>query len=177
MTLLSVSELREAVDTSLSDDRVQELLDAAEADIDKAAGDATSQTEYASGGAPALVLSRPAGTITSVTEWADTASETVIAADDYRKDGYILHRLITGTNPRYTWGGTLVKVVHAPPDTDAERKRAQVALVRLEMAYSSGITSERIGDYSVGYASLPGGTTYEEAKAQILAGIDALKVG
>ena len=176
MALLTVSEAREAIDTSLTDDRLQELLDAAEQDIIDAAGDSSSQTEHAKGGHSWLVLSRPVGTVSSVTERADTSSTLVLSADDYRVDGYRIKRLTTGTNPRSWWDG-LVKVVHAPASTAAERKRAQVALVNLELAYAKGITGERIGDYSVQYAGSPGGTTYEEAKQQILASLDAVKVG
>ncbi len=173
MALLTVTELREAITTSLTDDRVEELLDATEEDIIAAAGTTTVQTEHADGGHAALVLVRPInGSITSVTEKADTTGELVLSADDYRIDGYILHRLNTGTNPRWTWNG-LVKVLHVPAARDAERKRAQVALVSLDLAAASGKTSERIGDYSVGYV---GSTTYLEQRALILAGLAPLKV-
>lgn len=171
MALLTVSQIREAVDTSLSDDRVQDILDATEQDIIGAAGATDEQTEYVPGGYFShLVLSRPVGVIDSVTEQADTAAALELAADDYRVDGYILKRLTTGTNPRSWWNG-LVKVVHDPADRLAERKRAQIALFRLELAYSSGVTSERIGDYSVQFAGSPGGTSYEDAKAQILSSL------
>lgn len=167
MALLTTAEIRTYISTSLADAALQVLLDATEQDIIAAAGTTTDQTEYADGGYAKLVLTRPIGEVDSVTEYADTASESVLAADDYRIDGHILHRLTTGTNPAYYWHGP-VKVVHDPSDRLAERKRAQVALVQLELAYASGITSERIGDYSVGYGNAAGGTDYQEAKELVL---------
>ena len=165
--LATVDEMRAYVSTSLTDDALLSLLIATEADITAAAGAMAAQTEYVSGGFESLVLSHPAGTMTSVTELSDTPGSLLLAANDYRVDGFILHRLITGTNPRPFWLG-LVKVVHTPPEAEAERVRAQVALVRLELAVASGITSERIGDYAVGYG---GSNDYQSQRAAILSSL------
>jgi len=150
--ILTVAQAREHVTTALSDDAVLSMLTAAEADITAAAGVMGAQTEYVRGGFESLVLDHLMGTATSVTELSDTDSALVLATDDYRIDGYILHRLTTGTNPRAYWLG-LVKVIHTPPEAEAERVRAQVALLRLELAIASGVSSESIGDYAVSYAS------------------------
>jgi hypothetical protein len=100
--LLTVEELREFITTGLSDDALQLLLDATEADITAAAGDPVEQTYHVQGGYPALVLPRPAPSpdydLTSVTEDADTDNELVLDEDDYRIDGYILHRLHTSSD-------------------------------------------------------------------------------
>lgn len=176
MALLSVADIRGAIDTSLSDARLQDLLDATEQDILAAAGAVAEQTEYAYGGYSALVLTRPIGTVTSVTEESKTLSELELAADDYWVDGYILRRLDTGTNPRRTWNG-LVEVVHAPASDTAERKRAQVALVRLDLAAAAGVASERIGDYAIGYANTSGGTNYQQQRQLILDSLKPVMVG
>ena len=168
--LLTIDEARAYVATSLTDAALLQLLIATESDITAAAGVMGAQTEYQRGGYESLVLDRPVGTITSVTERSDTASALVIATNDYRIDGYILHRLSTGTNPRTYWLG-LVKIIHTPPEAEAERIRAQIALLRLELAVASGVTSERIGDYAVGYGSAQGAMDYGGQKAAILASL------
>ena len=165
--LMTVDECRAYVSSSLTDDALLLLLIATEADITAAAGAMAAQTVYIRGGYESLVLDHPAGTMTSVTERSDTPGPLLLAADDYRVDGYILHRLTTGTNPRPFWLG-LVKVVHTPPEAEAERVRAQVALVRLELAVASGVVSESIGDWSASYG---GASTYEGQKAAILASL------
>ena len=174
--LLTVDELREFITTGLSDDALQLLLDSAEADITAAAGDPVEQTEYVQGGSAALVLSRPMPSpdydLISVTEQSDTTSPVLLADDDYRIDGYILHRLSTGTTPRWTWDG-LVEVVFVPPDRDAQRKRAQVALIQLDPSVASDITSEKIGEYSVSYGK---GTSYAEQYQAILDSLRPLMV-
>jgi hypothetical protein len=160
--ILTVDELRSYIATSLSDDAVLGLLDAAEHDL----GSMEAVTERKVGGYAALVLDRRVGTITTVKEDIETSSPLTLAANDYRVDGYLRHRLDTGTNPGTTWSGE-VEVIHTPVDDLAERKRAQVALVRLDLTIQGGITSERIGDYAVGY----GGSTadYESKRASIIA--------
>jgi hypothetical protein len=159
--LLTVDELRTYITTGLSDDAVLGLLDAAEHDL----GSIDAVTERKDGGYAALVLDRRVGTITTVKEDIDTAAPLTLSSNDYRVDGYILHRLDTGTNPRWTWNGE-VEVIHTPADDLAERKRAQVALIRLDLSIQGGITSERIGDYSVGYGA---GNDYESKRAAIIA--------
>jgi hypothetical protein len=60
MTLLTVDQFREHVETSLVDDAIQRLLDDAEAEIIRYAGDLGSITELIDGGSSRLVLSRRA---------------------------------------------------------------------------------------------------------------------
>jgi hypothetical protein len=174
--LLTVDELREFITTGLTDDALQILLDATERDIIAAAGDPVEQTEYVQGGYPALVLSRPMPApdygLISVTEASDSTSPVLLEEDDYRIDGYILHRLTTGTNPRTYWYG-LVQVVFMPPDRDDERKRAQVALIQLDPSIGSDVVSEKIGEYSVSYGK---GNTYAERYQAILESLRPLMV-
>src|SRR4051812_3591782 len=101
MTLLTVDQFREHVETSLVDDAIQRLLDDAEAEIIRYAGALGSRTELVDGGSGRLVLTRPVGSITSVTETFGT-TDTILAADDYRqRNVYVLERLYTGTNGRF----------------------------------------------------------------------------
>jgi hypothetical protein len=171
--IATLAEVRAAISSNLPDDSLRDLMEAAEADIAGAVGPLDAATEYGGGGHAVCILRRPIGTISSVTEYADTASEATLAASDYRVDGYRLHRLSTGASPAGTWRG-LVKVVHTPPDRLAEMKRAQIALLALEPSLSSGvITAERIGEYSVSYST---GSTTAEQRSAILDGLRPLMV-
>ena len=171
--LLTVEECRSHVTTSLSDDALLGVLLATEADVDNAAG-VVAQTEYLAGGYADLVLAYPAGTISTVVEHWDSSPLT-LAASDYLVDGYILRRLTTGTNPRTWWYGP-VKVTHSQPERLEERKRAQVALVRLELTSATGISAERMGDYSVSYGVNMRGPTYPEQRQAILASLQPVMV-
>jgi len=144
--ILTVTELRQHVASGLPDDALMRLLEAAENDITAKYGSAGAVTEYLDGGFEKLVLGRRVGIITSVKEYADTDSPTTLATDDYRIDGYMLWRLDTGTNPGTAWAGQ-VQVIHTPPDTEVDRVRLQVALVKLDLSYS-GYTAEATQDES-----------------------------
>jgi hypothetical protein len=144
--ILTVTELRQHVASGLPDDALKRLLEAAENDITAKFGTAGSVTEYADGGHELLVLARPVGTVTTVQELADTSDPLTLSTNDYRIEGFMLRRLETGTNPRSAWFGR-VKVIHTPPDTEVDRVRLQVALVKLDLAYS-GYASEATQDES-----------------------------
>lgn len=144
--ILTVDQLRQHITSGLGDDVLQRMLTDAEVDIISALGEAGAVTEYIEGGHELLVLQRQAGTITTVTEYADTDSESELADDDYRVEGFMLRRLNTGTNPSYTWLGR-VKVEHTPTDDHATRIRLQVALVKLDLAFS-GYAAEATQDES-----------------------------
>lgn len=143
--ILTVTQLRQHVASGLADDALMRLLEAAENDITAKYGAAGAVTEYHDGGFEALVLGRRVGTITSVKETFDTDALT-LSTNDYRIDGYMLWRLATGDNPGYAWSGQ-VQVVHTPPDTEVDRVRLQVALVKLDLAYS-GYVAESTQDES-----------------------------
>jgi len=159
--ILTVDQLRGYITTTVSDTDLLPLLDAAEQDI----GGMDAVTERKQGGWATLVLDRRVGTITTVKEDIETASPLTLSTDDYRVDGYMLHRLDDGTNPYTIWQGE-VEVIHAPYDDLAARKLAQVALIRLELTRQGGMTSERIGDYS---ATFGAGADYASRRAIILA--------
>ena len=152
--ILSVSELREHVNTDLGDDALQRLLDAAEWAIVNRAGATGARTEIASGGYRFIVLARPAASISSVVEtagWSDSvgASDITLAADDYLVGAgeMLIERLITGTNQRSVWGAR-VTTVYTPVDDDPVRIECQIALCQLALNYQPGLAEETIGTWT-----------------------------
>src|SRR5688572_3893817 len=131
MTILTVAELREHVPTTLVDDAVQRLLDAAEAEIVRVAGAPGATTELLAGGGRFLTLSKPAASFTSVTE-TRFSDVTVLAADDYlvHPGGYLLERQTGGTHSRHTWFGQ-VAVIYTPVDDADIRIGVQIDLMNL----------------------------------------------
>ena len=169
----TLGEVRAAIATSLTDDSLRDLMEAAEADILAVAGPIDFVSEYIGGGHRALVLAHEPESISSITEDVD-GTATVLAADDFRVEGYILHRLTTGTNPSSWWRG-LVLVAMARSDDWPLRKRAQVALIRLDLQTASGVSAERMGDYSVSYGSQRG-PTYSDQRVAILSSLTPVMV-
>lgn len=153
MTLLTTDEFRAFVATGLDDPSLQLLLDAAEAEIDAAAGPVGSTLELVCGGYTRIVLARPASAIGGITE---TRSNTVttLAADDYLlyPGGYVIERLTGGTNSSWHWRGR-VAVTYTPLDDADIRKGVQLDLVRLAITFQPGVTMETIGAWTQQMAS------------------------
>lgn len=164
MSILTVAQLRSLVTSSLGDPALQILLDAEEAAIVAAAGGASEVTEYIlTGWRHRLVLDQLAGSIASVTEYNGGVA-TVLAADDYRAEGYVLTRTGRGTNPSWRWASA-VAVVHTPNVDNGEWERVQLDLVRLDLSRNPGVTQEQIGTWSVTYA---GPTAVDDERTAIL---------
>jgi hypothetical protein len=148
-TLMTVSQIREHLETDLTDEALQRILNAEEAEIVQRYGAHATATEMLPGDGEWLVLERTLSTITSVTEIADSVS-TVLATNDYRiwPKGK-LERLVTGTNPRTYWA-PVVTVVYVPEDATAQRRGVLIRLVTLAAKYA-GLKSESVGsgDYSM----------------------------
>lgn len=142
-TLLTVSGLKEHVETDLSNTALQAILNAEEAEIISRYGAHATASEILEGGGEWLVLQRKASSITSVTETVnDTA--TVLAANDYQLwGGMRLQRLDDGTNQRYTWGDEIT-VAYVPQDQNAQRTLVLVNLCKLALAYT-GLNAESVG--------------------------------
>jgi hypothetical protein len=87
----------------------------------------------------------------SVVEDAYRAPVTLVA-DDYELSwtGQTLRRLNDGTTPRWYWYGR-VKVTYTPVDDLAQRQRAQLALMRLDITTNPGLASQTIGTWSESY--------------------------
>jgi hypothetical protein len=175
MTLLTVDEFREHVATSLGDDAVGRLLDDAEAQIVAYAGSAGSVTELVDGGFGRLSLSRPTSSVTSITETVGTTSVT-LATDDWRHRGaYVLERLNTGTNARWTWN-RLVTVVYTPDDDSVQRKAVQLELVKLEIAFTPGLAAETVGSWTQQYVT-SGSAPLSDQRSELLARLRQPSIG
>jgi hypothetical protein len=162
---LTVTQLRQFVTSSLEDAPLQTLLDAAATAIVGVAGATGEITEHVSawdGFYHRITVARPIAAITSVTEYAGGV-ETILAADDYRADGYVLTRLGYGTNPRWWFWGRHVVVVYTPADDTAERQRVQMELVKLDLNWKPGLTVQGVEGFTEQYAA-----TYEQSRADIL---------
>lgn len=169
--LLTVDQLRTFVTSSLGDEALLTLLNAAEAAIVEVAGATGEITEHIHGyGLHRIVVNREIGTITSVTEH-DGGTETVLDATDYRASGYVLTRIGTGTSPRWYWAPHVV-VVYTPADDAAERQRVQMELVKLDLNWKPGLTVQSVEGFAEQYAA-----TYEQARADILATLGGGSVG
>lgn len=144
MPLLSVAEFRvhePKLDSSVTDASLQPLLDAAESAITQAVGGLDATTEYLAGGRIALLLSRRIGSVTVVTE-----GSTVLIAADYRVRDYRLIRLPVGR----VWAPN-VEVTYIPFDDLDERKRVQLALVRLDLTVVPGLSNQSMAEASMTY--------------------------
>lgn len=147
--LLTVAQLREHVQTDLSDAALQRILDAEEGEIVRRYGSHTEASETLQGGDRLLFLNRPAASIGEVVETVGVG-DTVLDAADYRlwDDGRYLERLTTGANPSLYWAER-VTVTYVPADQSAQRRLVLVQLVKLALAYA-GLRSESVGgDYSM----------------------------
>lgn len=165
MPLVTKAEVREHIETDLGDDALDRLIDDADAEIIRMHGEHTTQTEQLLGGNVFLILSRPASSITTVTEILKGTlpdSETTLSADDYDlwPDGRRLERLGDGTNQRETWGD-VIEITYTPTDETAQRTRAEIDLVKLAIEYK-GLNSEGIGDHKVSFVD------YEDERSKIL---------
>lgn len=154
-SLLSTDDIREFEPApELSDDALQLLIDAAEAEIVRYAGAPDAAVEWVAGGQQVIVLGRQAASVTSIVEQADGSSPVTLASDDYEIDpsGFLIYRLRTGTNPRWRWWGRVV-VTYAPVGDDAIRAGVEVDLVRLMISYTPGATSETVGSWTTQLSS------------------------
>ena len=152
MALLTVTQIREHVETDLSDDALQRIIDSEDGEIIRRFGAPTTQTEtFRASGGTHLFLSRLVTSITSVTEEVSGTS-TTLAVDDYDLWwNQALERDDSGTNARSTWGDK-VTVVYVPQTTTPQRTLLLIQLVQLAVQYS-GVQSDSIGagDYSATY--------------------------
>jgi hypothetical protein len=149
--ILTPTEFRGFAETALEDPALQDLLDAAEADIVRAAGAPDAAVEFFVGGRSLIALARPAASISSITETYGT-TVTTLAADDYllHPGSYLVERLATGTNRRSRWYGR-VTVTSVPIDTDATRRAVQVDLINLALNYNPGLVQTTVGSWSEQY--------------------------
>lgn len=166
---LTVDELRLFVSSTVDDAALQVLIDAAYDEIEDVAP-STPVNELIRVHGDLLMLAYEVSSIVAIIEDGVT-----LAADDYevRSSGRTLRRLVTGTHPAYAWRGT-VDVSYVPEADTATRKRVQLALVKLDLAFSPGLASQTIGTWTEAYVA---GKPYAEQRSDILASlVDAVMV-
>lgn len=161
---MTLTVLRTLVETDLADAPLQILLDAADEDLTRAVGPDTADIcKRDMEGQEFLFLSRPAASITSITEYSGGATTTLAASDyELQPNGKAIRRLSTGTNPASGWCGTIT-VSYAPADLN-RRNRALTQLVQLDLDYRFGATDESIGDHRRSQQD------YDKERERIIAG-------
>lgn len=166
--------------TSLANAELQTLLDAAYEAIIMYAGpylvvsgadDQVNEFITPRGIGPLLRLSRPAESIEQVIEGTST-----LAADDYTigSTGNILRRLNDGTNPCRYWRDRAY-ITYTPLSDLALREVAQIELVRLDIAFTPGLTSQTIGSWTEAFTTSV--KSWPEQRADILASLNPVPAG
>ena len=151
MALVTIAELKEHIETDLSDTALQRIIDANDAMIIARFGALVAETETRYFGmvevsSAMFWLARMASAVTSAIETIGT-TDTTLSADDYSLDsnGMILRRLATGTNGAEFWGEKVI-VQYVPQDKTAQRTLALVNLCRIDII-TNGLKLEATGDY------------------------------
>jgi hypothetical protein len=139
MTLLAVTDLPLAgVVTNLDPTMLQMFLDSAEAEIINRRGLVGGPlTDTRLGFVRLVGLTRPCTAITSITEIGSDGTQQVLDTTDwllYPNQRHLV-RLPYGTHGADRWDNW-VQVVFTPLDDTAQRKRVQLALVKLDLAYN-----------------------------------------
>ena len=149
---LTIADVRARVETDLDNETLQKILDAAVEDLERRCGRAASETEvYRASGRRSFSLLRRAVSISSVTERRCLGSEPVtLSADDYRRVGYELIRIATGTNPAITWGHEVI-VEYAPEVDSSLRDRVVLDVCQMDAEFRA-LANEKTGDWQGDYS-------------------------
>lgn len=163
MSLLTIAEARNHIETDIIDDALQQLIDDAEKEIDNSIGPVDSGTISLSTDNPSKIfwLDRKVESIDNITEERDSI-ETELDENDYRliNNGMAIERLTTGNNPQSDWGDYLT-IEYVPVDDTDRRKRVIVDLVKLAVAYN-GLNSRSLENYSESQKN------YEDERAKLI---------
>jgi hypothetical protein len=157
MALLTTAEIREHIETDLTDAALQRVMDAEEQQITYYCGEHTSQTDRFVNRHDNKVIypNRRVDSINKVTEYVypepdfnGVPSETELSANDYElvANGRRIDRLPQGDNGRTYWGDIVV-VEYTPYDDQKRRKVALIDLVKLSLL-NRGALKESLPDYS-----------------------------
>lgn len=175
MALLTVEELREHVNSDLSDDALTRLMEAAESAIIARAGATGERTQIIGGGNRFIALARPLDpsetiTVTEQTPYGSTVT-TLVAGDFLVRDGgMLLERISTSDNPRSRWFG-YVTVTYTPLDDTALRIGVLLDYINAQIDYHPGLTSYTTGADSESYAANSAWNNSKEREA-ILSRLD-----
>lgn len=164
MTLpITVSLVREHVDTDWTDNAVQRAIDAADAEIVRRYGDHTADRVEVHRPGPGDVFiytDRKIGSITSITEtFTGPLGETVqtLSASDYSlESGHTIRRRADGphgglfwTDGRWPSWPRIVTVTYSPQDDSARRVMVELSLVQLAINYQPGVDMVSLGGKEV----------------------------
>lgn len=161
-SLISPTELKTHVQTTLSDAALQQIIDGEEADIIERFGPHVTQVEELEDELPGdeIFTTRKVSSVTEIVETVltydqfmagFTQSETTLSSDDYEiiPGGAGVRRLDTGTNPLSHWGQR-IKITYTPADASAKRVLALINLCKINLAFN-GLLSESVGDGEYSY--------------------------
>jgi len=176
LSLLTPAQFREHQATELGDVALQRLIDAAELAITRRYGSLAAFTELRRGGGSLLFLSRASASITTIVERVGDPlgqADVTLAPADYTvlPGGLTLRREYTGPHPRAGWQWDVV-VTYTPLDDSADRIRATIALVKLDINNNPGLTAESVGDWSQTYAD-NSAMNYGRERETILSSLEA----
>ena len=159
-TLIDVGQLREHIETGLSDGALERLIDSADAEIVRAYGPHDGELSVlVAGRGYRIWLPRPAESITEIVEWGGW--ETLADADTVSADKYSLEhggRTIFRTDAPFM---TNVQITYTPIADNSRRIVVLIDLVKLEVQFS-GLASERVGSYQSNSALSDGNTMLVE---------------
>jgi len=174
-SLITPTGLRAHVATSLTDQALQEIIDAEEAAIVERWGDAAAaQVEEFEEEFPGALIfpKRKVASITSIVEkWANTfvggTTSTTLDATDYElvPGNKEIRRLDTGTHPLSAWGQR-VTLTYVPVAETSKRVLGLINLCKLDLAFN-GFDSESVGG---GEYRMDAGD-YDAKREKILAGL------
>lgn len=149
-TLVTVEQVRQRVQTSLTDVAVQDIIANEESELIRrygAHGDGSiTVTESCEPTSCNVFLRRPIAALTSITEYQSVSgSGSVLTSTQYRLwgDQGRIERL-----PRGTGWGELVEVVYSPVDDRDRRRRVIIELARLAIEQVAMQAESVAGEYS-----------------------------
>lgn len=156
-----LDRVKERIETDLTDAELQSMIDGITAEIELRFGVNAAIAVTLNGNTEFITLARPmdtgeASTLTEVETRGHglAASQTVLAADDYRvhHGGRTLQRLRDGTNGREVWAPE-VQIDYTPVTDAAQRQDATIRLVQLDVQ-NRGLASEKVGDWQATFQDL-----------------------
>lgn len=164
---MSPDQLRQHIETDLSDEALALLIDAEREAINKHAGSSDSQTDRMHAfGARELMLTRDAAAVESVKlRYSADDDELELADNDYRLEPpRTLVRLSGGPNGDFRWIGK-IEINYFPVADYALRERVLVDLVKLAIEFK-GLDEETVGSTERTFAD------YEASRRAVLSQLD-----
>jgi len=150
MATVTITDLRENIETDLPDAALTRLLAEAVLDVESRFGDDSAQTVVLDGGGRYLRLLRPAASVSAIVEKAlDRSVLATLDATDYevRHGGRLIERLEGGNNSRGEGWADIVSVTYTPHAEEAIRNGVLIDLVKAAISYEGLIKNQVVGDY------------------------------